>query len=151
MAGGDTDTVERLRPTLGRFAGHVLHTGRLGSGAALKLAHNVMVYLGYLSVLEAVELAHAAGVRDGLVAEVTHATGTLSPQSEIYLEIYERRRAGAGDGPETEYLRTSAAVLEKDLRIAVELAARHGLELPGSALVAPRGLEVYRVEPGDPG
>ncbi len=149
MAGGDDAVVARLRPTLEGFAGRVLHAGPLGSGAALKLAHNVMVYLGYLSVLEAVELARAAGVHDGLLAEVTRATGTLSPQSEIYLEIFERRRHDQGDGRETEYLRTSAAVLEKDLRIAVELAAAHGLALPGSALVAPRGLEVYRV--GDAG
>ena len=46
-----------------RSPGRLVHAGPLGAGATLKLAHNVMVYLGYLAVLEAVELGHAAGRR----------------------------------------------------------------------------------------
>ena len=44
------------------FAARLVHAGPLGAGSALKLAHNVMVYHGYLAVIEAVELGHAAGV-----------------------------------------------------------------------------------------
>ena len=60
LAGGDDAVRERVRPTLERFA-RVIDTGPLGSGSALKLAHNVMVYVSRIGALEAVELARAAG------------------------------------------------------------------------------------------
>ena len=62
-----------------------------------------MVYLGYLSVIEALELAHAAGVADGLVKEITLASETLSPQSEVFLDIYERRGSTRAPPPRTTF------------------------------------------------
>ena len=96
-----------------------MHAGPLGAGSTVKLAHNVMVYLGYLSALEAVELAHAAGVADGLVREITLASGTLFAQSEVWLDIYERRRIDPGDEAEQATFHTYAALLDKDMRAAL--------------------------------
>lgn len=145
MVGGDAAVVDRLRPALGAFTGRVLHTGPLGSGAALKLAHNVMVYLGYLGAFEAAALAGAAGVADGLLAEVTEATGTLSAQSELYLRILELRRTDPDGFLPNPAFETSSALLEKDLRHARELAATHGVALPGVALTEGLGDALYRV------
>jgi len=148
---GGTDTAfERVAPALRTFAGRALHTGPLGSGAVLKLAHNVMVYGGYLATIEALELARVAGVADGLVQEVTEHTGTLSPQSAILAEIYERRRSTPGDAFEEHHMRIAAEVLEKDLRIANEVADGYGLHLPGAAVLDGRGHEVYRARPNGP-
>ena len=45
---GDTGAVfERIRPLMEVFAATVLPVGDRGSGATLKLGHNVVVYLGY--------------------------------------------------------------------------------------------------------
>ena len=99
LGGGEAEVVERLRPVVEPALGRLVHAGPLGAGSTLKLAHNVMVYLGYLAVIEAVELAHAAGVADGLVKEVTLASETLSRQSEVFLDIYERRRLDPGRRP----------------------------------------------------
>jgi len=148
LAGGEAGVVERLRPATDAFAGRLVHAGPLGSGAAVKLAHNVMVYLGYLATLEAVELARAAGVADGLVEEVTRASGTLSDQSAVWLEIYERRRLDPGPPEEEAMLRTSAALLDKDLRHAVELGDRLGVDLPGVRLMVGRGAATYAVDGG---
>lgn len=145
LAGGDAEVVERLRPVADGFAGRLVHAGPLGAGATVKLAHNVMVYLGYLSALEAVELARAAGVADGLVKEVTLASGTLSSQSEVWLDIYERRRLDPGDEAERATFRTYAALLDKDLRHALELADGLGLDLPGTRAMAGRGAATYAV------
>ena len=144
LLGGDAEAVERARPVLASFAGRVLPTGPLGSAAALKVAHNVMVYLGYHAVAEAFDFARTMGVAAELVAEVTRASGTLSAQSDIYQEIYERRRTEPGDEEEQRYMRANAALLEKDLGIAVDLAARHGVQLPGCALLSTRGAKIYR-------
>lgn len=144
LLGGPDDAVARAELVLSRFAGRILRTGPLGSAAGLKVAHNVMVYLSYLAAAEALDFAHALGVSADLVAEVTRASGTLSPQMDIYQEIYERRRTDVGDAEEQRYMRANAALLEKDLGIAVDLAARHGTVLPGCSLVSQRGADIYR-------
>ena len=149
VVGGTDAEFARVAPVLRTFAGRALHTGPLGSGAVLKVAHNVMVYGGYLATIEALELARVAGVADGLVQEVTEHTGTLSPQSAILAEIYERRRATPGDAFEEHHMRIAAEVLEKDLRIATEVAAEYGLHLPGAAVLDGRGHEVYRARPAE--
>ena len=145
MVGGDAAAVDRLRPVLAAFTGRVLHTGALGSGAALKLAHNVMVYLGYLATYEALQLARAAGVADGLLAEVTRASGTLSGQSDLFLKILELRRDDPDGFLPNDAFAISSALLEKDLRVARELAAAHGVDLPGAALTEGMGDELYQV------
>lgn len=142
LCGGDDDVRERARPTLERFA-KVLDVGPLGGGAALKLAHNVMVYVSRIGALEAVELARAAGVPDGLVAEVTAQTGTLSEQSSVWLGIYEARRRGESDPLTDANMDTAADLLAKDLRHAVALAAEHGLVLPAAAVTAGFADDIY--------
>jgi len=144
LAGGDDAVRDRLRPTLERFA-RVIDTGPLGSGSALKLAHNVMVYVSRIGALEAVELARAAGVRDGLVAELTAQTGTLSEQSEVWLGIYEDRRRGHSS-PEMDHNMTVASDLfAKDLRHAVAVGAEHGIVLAASAVASHFGDQMYLV------
>jgi 3-hydroxyisobutyrate dehydrogenase-like beta-hydroxyacid dehydrogenase len=144
LTGGDDEVRDRARPTLERFA-RVIDTGPLGSGAALKLAHNVMVYVSRMGAFEAVELARAAGVRDGLVAELTSQTGTLSSQSEVWLDIYEARRRGESDPVLDANMETASDLLAKDLRHAVALAAALGIVLPASAVTAGFGDQIYRV------
>lgn len=146
LLGGDEAAVARAEPVLARFAGRVLRTGALGSAAALKVAHNVMVYLSYLASAEALDFARALGVSADLVTEVTRASGTLSPQMDIYQEIYERRRTNPGDVEEQRYMRANAALLAKDLGIAVDLATRHGTALPGCSLVSRQAAAIYRAD-----
>jgi 3-hydroxyisobutyrate dehydrogenase len=150
LAGGEPEVRERVRPTLERFA-RVIDTGPLGSGAALKLAHNVMVYVSRVGALEAVELARAAGVRDGLVAELTAQTGTLSEQSEVWLGIYESRRAGETSPVMESNMTTAADLFGKDLRHAVDLGAELGLDMPVSAAARDLGDQVYLVRDHLPG
>jgi len=144
LAGGDPSAREKARPTLERFA-RIIDTGPLGSGAALKLAHNVMVYVSRIGALEAVELARAAGVRDGLVAELTAQTGTLSEQSEVWLDIYEARRRGETNPAMDTNMTTAADLFAKDLRHAVALGSEHGIVLAASAVASHFGNQVYLV------
>jgi len=145
MVGGDEDLVTRLEPTLRRFASKVVATGRLGSGAALKLAHNIVVYAGFAAMMEAVELARAAGVRDGLVEEVAQASGALSKLSAFTLPFYKHFRDDPHNAAEDEALRVAAALLEKDLADAVALAAAHHVEVPVARLLSHFGDSIFFV------
>ena len=146
MVGDDGELVTLLEPTLRRFASKVVAAGRLGSGAALKLAHNIVVYAGFAAMMEAVELARAAGVRDGLVEEVAQASGALSELSAFTLPFYKHFRDDPHGADEDEILRVAAALLEKDLADAVALAALHGVDVPVARLLSHFGDAIFQVK-----
>ena len=104
-----------------------------------------MVYVSRIGALEAVELARAAGVRDGLVAELTAQTGTLSEQSSVWLGIYEARRRGETDPVLDANMVTAADLYAKDLRHAVALGADLGVDLAASAAAIPFADQIYLV------
>jgi len=145
VGGDDSELVTLLEPTLRRFASKVVAAGRLGSGAALKLAHNVVVYAGLAAMMEAVELARAAGVHDGLVEEVAQASGALSELSAFTLPFYKHFRDDPHGADEDEILRVAAALLEKDLTGAVALAAAHDVDVPVARLLSHFGDAIFQV------
>lgn len=138
LAGGDASTVERFRPVFERISARILLAGPVGAGSAVKLAHNVMVYLSFLAAQEAADLARATDVRLEVLEAVASATGTLSERMRDHLEQrqggYARARAeGLTDAAD---LKIYAEILAKDLRDAIEVGAEHGLRLPGAELTA---------------
>ena len=146
LVGDEGELVARLEPTLRRFASRVVPAGGLGSGAALKLAHNIVVYAGFAAMIEAVELARAAGVRDGLVEQVAQASGALSELSAFHLPFYKHLRDEPHAADEDEILRVAAALLDKDLTDAVALGETHGVALPVARLLSHSGATIFQVE-----
>lgn len=143
LVGDEGDAFSRLQPVLGRFSSHVLSAGGLGSGAALKLAHNVVVYAGFAALVEAEELVLAAGVREGLLEEVAGMSGALSELSGGYMKYYKHFRDDPHSEYEDEALKVAAALLDKDLTDAVELAESHDLSLPIARLLSHAGAKVF--------
>ncbi len=144
LVGNDGELVKRLEPTLRRFSSRVVSAGGLGSAAALKLAHNVVVYAGFAAMIEAAELARAAGVRDGLVEEVAQASGALSELSAMHHQFYKHRRDEAHIAAEDEVVSVAAALVDKDLSDAVALAESHGVALPVARLLSHSGATIFR-------
>lgn len=143
LVGDEGDLFERLKPTLQLFGSRIVPAGGLGSGAALKLAHNVVVYAGFAAMIEAIELARAAGVRDGLVEEVTQASGALSDLSAFTLPFYKHFRDDPHTPGEDEALHVAAALLEKDLSDAVALGQSSGVSLPVAKLLSHSGEKIF--------
>ena len=96
-------------------------------------------------MMEAVELARAAGVRDGLVEEVAQASGALSELSAFTLPFYKHFRDDPHVAAENEILRVAAALLEKDLAGAVALAAVHDVDVPVARLLSHFGDAIFQV------
>jgi 3-hydroxyisobutyrate dehydrogenase-like beta-hydroxyacid dehydrogenase len=146
IVGDDGPLVTRLEPILRRFASRVVVAGSLGSGASLKLAHNIVVYAGFAAMIEAVELARAAGVRDGLVESVAKESGALSELSAFYLPFYKQLRDEPHATDEEEVIRVAAALLEKDLADAIALADAHHVPVPLARLLSHSGRSIFQVE-----
>jgi 3-hydroxyisobutyrate dehydrogenase-like beta-hydroxyacid dehydrogenase len=147
LIGGDSAVLERFRPIFEVFSNNIIHAGELGAGQMAKLSHNTMTYLSYLALQEATDLARAAGVREGVLEQIATHSGVLSPSMKTLLTIREQRLAGNDDTP-AETLVRYLEVLVKDLRVAADLGAAHGLEMPGAELTATRGEQIHGIRKG---
>ena len=79
MVGGEAADLERARPALERLAKRIFHLGPLGTGAAMKLAVNTVVYGLNGAVSEALVLAERSGIARATAYDVLAASAVGAP------------------------------------------------------------------------
>lgn len=119
MAGGDEAALERARPVLDALAGRVFHLGPIGTGAAMKLAVNAVIFALDVALAEALVLAERAGIERGRAYEVLEASAAGAP-----FVGYKRQAFLEPDAAPTAFSLDLAA---KDLRLITALADGVGL------------------------
>ena len=62
MVGGDAALVERLRPLLGHIAQDVTHCGPVGSGQAVKILNNMILFQNVRALAESLAIARRQGI-----------------------------------------------------------------------------------------
>jgi 3-hydroxyisobutyrate dehydrogenase/2-hydroxy-3-oxopropionate reductase len=132
MVGGTDADLERARPALDAVAKAIFHLGPLGTGSAMKLAVNVVIFGLNEAVAEGLALAEAAGIDRATAYEVI-ATGAGGAPYVGY------KRAQFLDS-ENAPVAFSLALTEKDLRLITETAEALGQPLPQTAV----NLEIVR-------
>jgi len=127
FAGGEEADVERARPILDAFSGRVTHLGPPGAGQVAKAVNQVMIAGTYASVGEGIALAQAAGLPADALVQALAAGAAAS-------WVLDNRSANmiADSYP----LGFKVGLHRKDLGIALDEAARHGLALAVAQLVA---------------
>ncbi|HEX5260321.1 MAG TPA: NAD(P)-dependent oxidoreductase [Gaiellales bacterium] len=127
FAGGAEADVERARPILDAFSGRVTHLGPPGAGQVAKAVNQVMIAGTYASVGEGIALARAAGLPAEALVQALAAGAAAS-------WVLDNRSANmiADSYP----LGFKVGLHRKDLGIALDEAARHGLALAVAQLVA---------------
>ena len=126
MVGGTDADLERARPVLDAVAKAIFHLGPLGTGAAMKLAVNVVIFGLNQAVAEGLALAEAAGIARDAAYEVI-ATGAAGAPYVGY------KRAHFLD-PEGAPVAFSLALTEKDLTLITQTAEALGQPLPQTAV-----------------
>jgi 3-hydroxyisobutyrate dehydrogenase-like beta-hydroxyacid dehydrogenase len=126
MVGGSAEDLERARPVLEHLAKRIFHLGELGTGAAMKLAVNTVVYGLNGAVSEAVVLAEHNGIDRATAYEVIANSAVGAPFVQ-----YKRQ---AFVDPETTPVAFSLILAEKDLRLIEQLAAESGTSMPQAAI-----------------
>jgi 3-hydroxyisobutyrate dehydrogenase-like beta-hydroxyacid dehydrogenase len=121
MAGGPAEAFERVRPVLAALTARQVHLGPAGAGAAMKLAVNIMIAATNQAVAEALALAADAGITPASAYDTLAASAVASP----FLG-YKRDAYLADDAP----VAFTAALMAKDLELALSLAGHAGLALP---------------------
>lgn len=129
MVGGDLEALERARPVLERFSARIFHLGPSGAGATTKLAVNTVILALNGALAEALVLAERAGVDRERAYEVFAASAIGAP--------YVHYKRAAFLDPNSVPPAFSIALAEKDIRLALGLAAEVGTRLPlGEATLA---------------
>jgi 3-hydroxyisobutyrate dehydrogenase-like beta-hydroxyacid dehydrogenase len=121
MAGGSAEDVDRARPALDLVAKQVTHVGPLGSGAALKLAVNALIFALNSGLSEALVLAERAGIDRALAYEVFASSAAGAPFIGYKREAFV--------DPEVTPAAFSLDLAAKDLRLITELADRLGVPM----------------------
>jgi 3-hydroxyisobutyrate dehydrogenase/2-hydroxy-3-oxopropionate reductase len=79
MVGGDAGDLERARPVFDAIAKTVFHLGPLGSGAAMKLAVNTVIFGLNQALAEGLVLAERGGIDRSLAYDVIAASVAGAP------------------------------------------------------------------------
>ena len=126
MTGGAADVLARAAPVFGTFAHIITRAGDVGAGQAAKVAHQLIMSINVLGLLEGLSLGVAGGVdpavlkqiiRDGIAgSNVLAMWDAMGPRWKGMLEP-------AAPGRDLPNLR-------KDMHTALELARELGVKLP---------------------
>mmetsp|Transcript_13933 Transcript_13933/g.30101 ORF Transcript_13933/g.30101 Transcript_13933/m.30101 type:complete len:383 (-) Transcript_13933:482-1630(-) len=148
MCGGPDEVVEATRPLLALMGSRVLHMGsRHGAGQVAKLCNNLACGIEMAAVSEALALGAAAGLDPTQLSQVFNTSSARCWSSEAYNPC-----PGVMPGvPASSGYRGgfSAALMLKDLRLALQLAADTGQRAPmGEQASALYGEVVKAVESG---
>jgi 3-hydroxyisobutyrate dehydrogenase-like beta-hydroxyacid dehydrogenase len=118
--GGDADTLERVRPAFESISQKIIHIGGNGQAMATKIAINLNLPTQLISFFEGVLLAERSGIAraaalDALLNSVAASTA-MKYRAPLILKM-----------PEQVWF--SAAMMQKDLDIALEVGQELGVAL----------------------
>jgi 3-hydroxyisobutyrate dehydrogenase-like beta-hydroxyacid dehydrogenase len=128
MVGGNAEALERARPVLEAMTRAQLHLGETGTGAAMKLALNLALAVTNQTIAETLLLAERAGIPRSAAYDVLEAGALASP--------YVGYKRAAFEDPDGQPVAFSIELMRKDVRLALELAERAGLDLPAGRSAA---------------
>lgn len=126
MVGGEAADLERARPVLEGVAKTIFRMGPLGSGAAMKLAVNTVIFGLNGALAEGLVLAETAGIDRALAYDVIAAGAAGAP--------YVGYKRAAFVDPEATPVAFSLDLTDKDLGLITEYARALGVELPQTAI-----------------
>ena len=128
MVGGPERALERARPVLEALTREQIHLGATGTGAAMKLALNLALAVTNQTIAETLVLAERSGIARSAAYDVLAAGALASP--------YVGYKRAAFEDPDHQPVAFSIELMRKDVRLALELAERAGLDLPAGRSAA---------------
>ena len=138
MVGGDPAVLERVRPYLTAIGPTITHVGEIGLATTMKIATNLGLAVQMLAFSEAVALAEKAGISRERAVETLLRSVIASPMVKYRGPFVLQMPAEA---------LFDVSMIQKDLRLALELGRSLGVPLPTTGITqelmtAARGLGV---------
>lgn len=126
MVGGEAETFERARPILQTLGKTVTHCGASGAGQIVKACNQLVVALIIEAISEALVFGSKAGVQPEILLRVL--SGGLAQNRVLDLRGQAMIQHAFEPGGKAKFH-------YKDLGIILEMARKHGVALPMTALV----------------
>ena len=123
MVGGEPADLATCRPVLEASGAVVFHVGPQGTGAAVKLAQQVIIVGTMIAVAEGMLLAKEAGIQQETLADIINASVGPRQVWDNWLDRFSRLDKARVDG------------LYEGLVPALDLAHQLGVSLPNLAVV----------------
>jgi 3-hydroxyisobutyrate dehydrogenase len=141
FAAGKESDVDDVRDILGALSQEIRYLGPSGRAGTLKLAFNLLLGIQTAALAETVSFAESAGLDREFLLNALDNSGWRSPILS-FRAAFMRRREYVPAGFRT-------VLMQKDLTLAQEEAAAHGVRLPLVAASAERFGEAIRSGRGD--
>ena len=122
MTGGAAADVERARHVLDRMGEQIFHLGSIGAGHSMKSINNLITAVTFLATAEGLALGTRLGLDPNVMTDVLNVSTGMSWITQTHIK--QRITNRAFDDP------FKLALMVKDMRIALGLAADQDLELP---------------------
>ena len=125
FVGGETETLERARPIFEVMSQKIVHMGSNGQGIATKIAINMSLPIQLIALFEGVLLAERSGVPREAALDALLNSVIASPAMKYRAPFIFKM-------PEEVWF--SVAMMEKDIRLALELGEEGGVPLASAQL-----------------
>ncbi len=146
MLGGEQGVIDRALPAFQSFASTLTRAGDIGTGQAAKLAHQLIMSINIMGLLEGLSLGVAGGVAPDVLRQIIKDGLANSTVLQVWDDMEPRWKGmlkpAAPDAPLPN--------IRKDLHSALELARELGIALPVGALasnIADAGTAIGHADP----
>jgi 2-hydroxy-3-oxopropionate reductase len=132
MLGGEPAVIERALPAFRTFASTITRAGDVGAGQAAKLAHQLIMSINIMGLLEGLSLGASGGVDPAVLRQIIKDGLANSTVLQVWSDMGPRwkgmMKPVAPDAPLPN--------IRKDLHSALELAQQLGITLPVGTLAS---------------
>ena len=124
MIGGDAEVFDRAKPVLDVLGKKFFLLGPNGAGQTVKLGMNLILAMQVDALAEALAVVTAAGVEGERLVEVLQSSMGRTALLDIKAPLMLKHEYKAS---------FPLRLMQKDLRLALEMAREHGVTLPAAA------------------
>lgn len=129
MVGADDEAYERVKPVFKQWASMVVRAGEPGAGTRMKIARNMLTFIGFTAACEASRLAEAAGIDLQKLGRVVRHSDAQSGGPGAIM-VRDDTKPLAPDHFVHDMFVHTRGLAEKDLALALALGEATGVELP---------------------
>ncbi|WP_237569313.1 NAD(P)-dependent oxidoreductase [Mycolicibacterium lacusdiani] len=129
MVGADDEAYDLVKPVFKQWASMVVRAGEPGAGTRMKLARNMLTFIGFAAACEASKLAEAAGIDLQKLGRVVRHSDAQSGGPGAIMVRDDTKPLGPEHFVYDMFVHTRG-LAEKDLRLALGLGEATGVDLP---------------------
>ena len=132
MVGADDDAYDKVKPVFKQWASLVVRAGEPGAGTRMKLARNMLTFIGFAAACEAQKLAEASGIDLQKLGRVVRHSDAQSGGPGAIMARDDTKPLAPDHFLYNMFVHTRG-VAEKDWSLALGLGSAVGVDLPLAA------------------